>query len=182
MISGPFPSRRSLITCIAALLTGGALSVFQVNAQSSSIKIAVFDFELADLSAGAGIAGDPNADAAQLNQATSDARQLLAQSGRYQLVDVPGAHNDAAKDHRLWECGGCEAGIALKLGADQSLVAVVPRISRMEYVVRFQIRDSRTGDVILAQDSGLRMGANYSWPRGATARSRSWRSTSTIPG
>jgi hypothetical protein len=39
----------------------------------------------------------------------------------------------------------------------------------MEYVVRFQIRDSRTGDVILAQDSGLRMGANYSWPRGATA-------------
>jgi hypothetical protein len=109
MISGLFPSRRSLITCIAAMLTGNALSVFQVNAQSSSIKIAVFDFELADLSAGAGIAGDPNADATQLNQATSDARQLLAQSGRYQIVDVPTADNDAAKGHRLWECGGCEA-------------------------------------------------------------------------
>ena len=39
----------------------------------------------------------------------------------------------------------------------------------MEYVVRFQIRDSRTGAPILVRESGLRMGANYSWPRGATA-------------
>jgi Protein of unknown function (DUF2380) len=173
MISELFPPRRSLITGIAALLTGSALLVFHVKAGSPPIKIAVFDFELADLSGGAGIAGDPNADTAQLNQAASDARQLLAQSGRYEIVDVSGADSDAAKEHRLWECGGCEAAIALKLGADQSFVAVVSRISRMEYVVRFQIRDARSGDVILVRESGLRMGANYSWPRGATALVRS---------
>jgi Protein of unknown function (DUF2380) len=169
MASELFPSCRSLITGIAAVLTGSALLVFHVKAQSPPIKIAVFDFELTDLSGGAGIAGDPNADATQLNQAASDARQLLAQSGRYEIVDVSGVESDAAKQHRLWECGGCEAAIALKLGADQSFVAVVSRISRMEYVVRFQIRDARTGEPILARESGLRMGANYSWPRGATA-------------
>jgi hypothetical protein len=169
MASELFPSRRSLITGIVAVLTGSALLVLPVQAQSPPIKIAVFDFELADLSGGAGIAGDANADATQLNQAANDARQLLAQSGRYQIVDVSGAESDAAKQHRLWDCGGCEAAIALKLGADQSFVAVVSRISRMEYVVRFQIRDARTGDALLARESGLRMGANYSWPRGATA-------------
>jgi hypothetical protein len=34
--------------------------------------------------------------------------------------------------------------------------------------VRFQLRDARTGAVVSAADSGLRMGADYSWDRGAT--------------
>jgi Protein of unknown function (DUF2380) len=169
MISELFPPRRSLVTCVAALLAGNALFVVHTNAESLPIKIAVFQFELADLSAGAGIAGDANTDAAQLNQATSDVRELMTQSGRYEIVDVASAEGDAVRDHRLRECDGCEAGIALKLGADQSFVAVVSRISRMEYTVRFQIRDARNGDVIQVRASGLRMGANYSWPRGATA-------------
>jgi hypothetical protein len=67
----------------------------------------------------------------------------------------------------LHDCGGCDAGIALKLGADQSFVGVVRRISRTEYTIRFQLRDARTGTVIATGDTGLRMGANYSWSRGA---------------
>jgi hypothetical protein len=42
----------------------------------------------------------------------------------------------------------------------------VKRISRTEYTVRFQIRDARTGAVVSNEDSGLRMGADYSWNRG----------------
>jgi len=37
----------------------------------------------------------------------------------------------------------------------------------MEYTVRFQIRDARTGAVVSNEESGLRMGADYSWSRGA---------------
>jgi len=55
----------------------------------------------------------------------------------------------------------------MKLGAEQSLVGVVKRISRMEYTVRFQIRDARTGAILANEESGLRMGADYSWSRGA---------------
>ena len=55
-----------------------------------------------------------------------------------------------------------------RLGAEQSFVGVVRRISRTEYTVRFEIRDARTGAVVSAGDSGLRMGADYSWNRGAT--------------
>ncbi|MGQ9370318.1 DUF2380 domain-containing protein, partial [Azospirillum sp. A39] len=48
-----------------------------------------------------------------------------------------------------------------------SLVGVVKRISRTEYTVRFRIRDAGTGAVVADADSGLRMGADYSWDRGA---------------
>ncbi len=98
---------------------------------------------------------------------TGEVRQLFAQSGRYRLVDVGDADRAAATAHALHDCDGCDAAIALKLGAAQSFVGVVRRVSRTEYTVRFEIRDARTGAVIADEDSGLRMGADYSWSRGA---------------
>jgi len=47
------------------------------------------------------------------------------------------------------------------------LVGVIRRVSRTEYTVRFQVREALTGAVVASADSGLRMGANYSWSRGA---------------
>ena len=44
---------------------------------------------------------------------------------------------------------------------------MVRRVSRTEYTVGFQLRDARTGAVTTRGDSGLRMGADYSWGRGA---------------
>ena len=67
----------------------------------------------------------------------------------------------------LRTCDGCDAAIAQQLGAEQSFVGVVKRITRTEYTVRYQIRDASTGAVISSADSGLRMGADYSWSRGA---------------
>ena len=131
------------------------------------IPIAVFDFELEDMSA-AGSAGNVTApDAGYLADVTKGVRDLFARSGRYRVVEADGASADAARKHDLRDCDGCDAGIAKTLGADQSLVGVVRRVSRTEYVVRLQIRDSSTGAVISKGDSGLRMGANYSWARGA---------------
>ena len=43
---------------------------------------------------------------------------------------------------------------------------VVIKISMMEYVVQFQVRDARSGEVVFRYSTGLRMGANYSWSRG----------------
>jgi hypothetical protein len=170
MRSGFFLHRRSLLAACAVGLLGGSVPLtFQASADPSPIKIAVFDFELDDFSGGAGIAGDKAADLAQLDRATSEVRRLIAQSGRYDLVDVAGAEGDAVKARSLRHCNGCEAAIALKLGADQSFVGVVRRISRTEYAVQFQIRDAHTGAMILARQSDLRIGADYSWNRGAAA-------------
>jgi len=133
-------------------------------------KLAVFAFELEDTSAAAPSIGESAVDAADataLTKVTDAVRQTLAESPRYHVIDVGGANADAVKAHALHDCSGCDAAIALNLGADQSLVGVIRRVSRTEYTVRFQVREALTGAVVASADSGLRMGANYSWSRGA---------------
>jgi Protein of unknown function (DUF2380) len=136
-------------------------------AAPAQIGVAVFDFELEDTSAAAVATGVAAADVATLADVTTGVRDLLAQSGRYHVVDVSGTSEDAVRRHALRDCGGCEVPIARELGADQSLVSVVRRVSRTEYTIGFQIRDAHTGAVVSRGDSGLRMGADYSWKRGA---------------
>jgi hypothetical protein len=152
----------------AAALLGAAwlAPVPAVAAPPAPVALAVFDFEFEDSSAGA-VTDPVPADTAWLEQVTAEVRQLFAQSRRYAVVDTGGADAPAAKTHMLRTCDGCDAAIALKLDAEQSFVGVVKRITRTEYVVRFQIRDARTGNVVAAASSGLRMGADYSWSRGA---------------
>ncbi|MGY3035346.1 hypothetical protein ACVIIV_004516 [Bradyrhizobium sp. USDA 4354] len=127
------------------------------------IALAVFDFELEDTTA-AGAGASATSDASYLAEVTGSVREALGKSGRYRIVDVSG---EAAKARALRDCGGCEATIAQGLGADQSMIGVVRRVSRTEYTLGFQLRDARTGAVLARGDSGLRMGADYSWKRGA---------------
>jgi hypothetical protein len=152
---------------MASLLGAALLLALPAAAAPAPIKLAIFDFELEDTSAGASSSGEAPSDSAQLTAVTNEVRQLLAQSRRYVVVDVSRADADAVRTHGLRDCEGCDAPAALKLGADQSLVGVVRRISRTEYMVRFLIRDATSGAVVAGADSGLRMGADYSWSRGA---------------
>ena len=151
---------------VAALLCAASLTAPPAEAQP--IKVAIFDFELEDVSAAVPSTGDTSSDAKQqLASVTNEIRNLFAQSGRYDVVDVSSADAPAARSQTLRDCNGCDAAIAQKLGATQSFVGVVRRISRTEYTVRFEVRDTGTGTVVSAGDSGLRMGADYSWNRGA---------------
>lgn len=158
------------VTTLAAVVTlcGGVIAfVPAAEAESAPVKLAVFDFELEDGSAGATIAGDPARDEALMVSVSTEVRKVLGQSQRYQLVDVSSAGATTVQNRELRNCNGCETAIALSLGADQSLVGVVKRITRTEYVVSFQLRDTRSGTLLASQQSDLQMGANYSWSRGA---------------
>jgi hypothetical protein len=143
-----------------------AREILAALAAPARSALAVFEFELDDKTAAAS-AGLTASDASYLAEVTSAVRDALGQSGRYRIVDASGASADAVKSRNLRDCDGCEAAIAAKLGADQSLIGVVRRVSRTEYMVQFQVRDARTGTVVSRGDSGLRMGADYSWKRGA---------------
>ncbi len=132
-------------------------------ATPAPVALAVFDFELEDTTAASADASAAS-DASYLAEVTGSVREALSQSGRYRIVDVSG---EVGKGRALRDCGGCEAGIAKELGADRSLIGVVRRVSRAEYTLGFQVRDARSGAVLARGDSGLRMGADYSWKRGA---------------
>jgi len=127
------------------------------------IRLALLPFELDDTSAGAAL-GETESDQKGLLDATDAVRQLLAQSGRYRLVEASG---DIKPRQPMRECDDCEARLARELGAQQSLLGIVRRIGRTEYIIGFRVRQADTGAVVAAGDSGLRLGANYSWSRGA---------------
>ena len=143
------------------------LTALSAAGAADTVKIAVFPFELEDFSAGAGYVPPDDIDREQLRLSTEEARRLIAASGRYQLVDVSAVNSEAAKAGKLRDCDGCDARIAAGLNADQSMIGIVTRITRMEYAVTYKIRDARSGAVIAVAQTDLRMGANVAWSRGA---------------
>jgi len=149
----------------ALLLAGGAVA--GAAEAPHVLKLAVFPFELEDVSAGAGIVPPDEIDRTQLRLATEEALRLIAESGRYQLVDATAVTDPAAQAGNLRSCDGCEARMAAGLDADQSMIGIVTRIARTEYAVTYKVRDVRSGAIVGSGQTGLRMGANVAWSRGA---------------
>jgi hypothetical protein len=156
---------RALLS--ASLSVAALLLVPLINqaVAAAPIKLAMFPFELEDFSA-ASQAGSAPQETTYLVQATEEAKQQLLQSGRYRLIDTAKADVSPAREKDLRNCNGCEAAIAKKLGADEAMLGLITKISMTEYVVRIQVRDAESGKVIASYGTGLRMGADYSWPRG----------------
>jgi hypothetical protein len=151
----------------ALMLAGFAVAGAAEAADSPSIKLALFPFELEDVSAGAGTIPPDEIDREQLRLSTEEARRLIAAAGRYQLVDVSAVNDTTATAGNLRNCEGCEARIAAGLDADQSMIGIVARISRTEYSVTYKVRDVRSGALVDTGQTDLRMGANVAWSRGA---------------
>jgi Protein of unknown function (DUF2380) len=154
---------------LAASLAG-ALTVFAMQpskaAEPGLVKIAVFDFELEDKSAGGGIIGPDAIDIENLKLSTEEARRMLSASGRYSIVDASSAADEVVSAGGVLHCNGCDVPLAKDLGADRSMVGVITRITRTEYTLWILVRDTQTGAVMSDDFTGLRMGATDSWPRG----------------
>lgn len=146
------------VSCVSALAADVA--------SAPPVKIAVFEFELEDVSAaGASATTETPSDQARMQAVTAEARRVLAQSGRYSLVDVSKVDAQPVKEKSLRNCDGCEAGIALQLGAEQAFVGVVRRISMTDYYVLIQLSDCRTGKVLDQQVANF-AGGDDGWASG----------------
>jgi Protein of unknown function (DUF2380) len=130
--------------------------------KSAPVKIAVFDFELDDASPAAALLGRNTSSAATMDTVSREARRELAESGRYRVID---ASKVAAAQKPLQNCDGCEAAVALQLGAEQSLLGVVTRVTQTDYYVRIQIRDARSGKVLDQQEANF-AGGEEGWASG----------------
>jgi hypothetical protein len=147
-----------------------ALSVFAIQSPEAAdpvqVKIAVFDFELNDASAGGGIIAQDATDTENLQKSTEEARRMLSASGRYSIIDTGSVAGEVTSAGGIQHCNGCDGPLAKKLGADQSMVGVLTRVNRTEFTLQILVRDAQTGAVVSNNFTGLRMGANYAWPRG----------------
>lgn len=129
------------------------------------MKLAVFDFELEDATPAAALIGQTTSTEAALEQVSSEARRMLTESGRYILIDPANTDAEPVRTKALRHCEGCEAGIALRAGADQALLGVVKRITQTDYYVVIQISDARTGK-ILDQQAANFAGGPDGWASG----------------
>jgi hypothetical protein len=151
----------------AMVVAGFAAATAEESVAPAPIKLAVFPFELEDFSAGAAYHPPDDIDREQLRLSTEEARRLIAESGRYTLVDIGAVNDETAKAGKLHDCDGCEVKIAAGVHADQSMIGIVTRISRTDYAVTYKIRDVQSGALVDVEQTDLRAGANSAWSRGA---------------
>jgi Protein of unknown function (DUF2380) len=148
---------------IAVLLTMACQPLRAV--EPLPVKLALFAFELDDRSAAGGLIAKDAIDDGNLGKATEEARKALTASGRYEVVDTAPVASEMASAGGVQRCNGCEAALGERLGAERSMVGLFARVSRTEYTLQIVVRDTRTGAILSNAFSGLRMGANYAWPR-----------------
>lgn len=159
---------RMLIFGAGALLMALLAPVTGWSEPNPPIKLAVFDVELDDFTAGGPIAGESPKETAMLQRVTALAREQLAQSGLFEILDGSASANEMVKTHWLRKCNGCEAGVARDLGAAMSFLAFFRKISVMEQYLEFRIRDAHTGTLLNASQTDLRGETDESWSRAIT--------------
>src|SRR5207244_771843 len=134
------------------------------SARTEPEKLAVFDFELLDTS----LEGEmpvPQADEHdRLIRISDQVRRQLAESGKFQLLDISPV-KAAADGSNLQACGGCDVEYARRIGADLVITGVVRKISTLILNLIIFVRDVHTGQLVTAMNADFRGNTDESWTR-----------------
>lgn len=116
----------ALDTLGRTLLTALAMSVPPLAARAAE-KAAVFDFQMANL----GQLPPTKSDYDRLPKISDQFRELLKESGRYDIVSTDPVKADVAKSPDLRDCGGCADDLARKLGAQVAITGQIQKVSAL---------------------------------------------------
>jgi hypothetical protein len=126
--------------------------------------VAVFNFELIDTSLDGEMNG-PRADEHQRIVEVSEAlRRKLSGDETIHVVDIAPVQEKAHAVH-LQECGGCDADLAAKVGAELSITGTVQKVSNLILNMSIYIRNVKTGKVLAAMNADMRGNTEESWMR-----------------
>ncbi|MBR0862425.1 DUF3280 domain-containing protein [Bradyrhizobium sp. YCK136] len=154
--SGGITIMRALL-CFAALLLTGSVAL------ADPPKLAVFDFELIDTSLPGEFYGS-KPELVRLDHISEQLRKELADSGRFQVLDIAPVR-DAARHAKLQACGGCDLKLAGQLGADLEITGMVQKVSNLIINLNIYLRDVRTGTMITVASADMRGNTDESWTR-----------------
>jgi hypothetical protein len=107
-----------------------ALVASPLSAQARGLRVAIFDFELIDTSL-EGATNGPRADeTVRLVRLGDQLRMLVTSSGKLEVIDIAPVR---AEQHKasLQACGGCDADLAQRLGAELSITGTVQKVSNL---------------------------------------------------
>ena len=138
--------------------------VAALPARAAERAIAVFDFELIDTSLEGEKSGPRADEQARLARTSEQLRQRLTESGRFTLVDM-GPVKAQARASNLQACGGCDAQLARKVGAELAITGTVQKVSNLILNVSIYVREAATGRHVAAMYADFRGNTDESWSR-----------------
>jgi hypothetical protein len=133
-------------------------------ARAEQPKLAVFDFELLDTSLEGEMRGPQADERDRLIRISDLVRRRLAESGKFQLLDISPV-KAAAEGSNLQACGGCDVQYAQRIGADLVITGVMKKISTLILNLTIFVRDVHTGQLITAMNADFRGNTDDSWTR-----------------
>jgi hypothetical protein len=162
-------SRRHRAARIARILIAAGLLVVGMSnaaAQQPLKKLLLLEFELIDEQED--LVPFPEKEA-RLAMVSQRLREALIKEELYDVVDsAPVAQliSTEAARQSLLECNGCELDIAREAGAERVLLAWVRKISNLILNINIEVRDAKTGQVVLGRTVWMRGNTDLSWQRG----------------
>ncbi|MGQ0485767.1 MAG: DUF3280 domain-containing protein [Hyphomicrobiales bacterium] len=150
------------------LLTAMLGSVLSMPAQTALADpaqcVAVFDFELIDMSLEGEIKGTNSAEQQRLGLLSEQLRKWLAADRRHELCDMSPISAEA-KAANLYACG-CIQRLASSVDAGLAITGVVNKISNLILSITIHVRDVRTNRRIVVVTADIRSNTDRSWTRG----------------
>jgi hypothetical protein len=128
-------------------------------------KAAVFAFELKQGSAVPGAPDRREAEERRLKLIAQRLRDHLAESDRFEVVDIaPVAAKAAAAN--LQACGNCAEAFARELGADYAFTGFVYKVSELVLSINVYVHEAASSVPVASASVDLRGNTDESWRRG----------------
>lgn len=137
-------------------------------AGDGKISVAAFDFELYDTSLEGEVRGKNAAEQQRLTAISNQFRQLLAQSDRYDVIDLSPVRREIEAVGTFRGCNGCDVKIARGLGADVAMTGLVQKVSNLILNINIYVRDARSGALLQGMSADIRGNTDTSWARGVS--------------
>lgn len=148
----------------AVILTAIITALAPVAARAQERSAAVFDFELIDTSWADPLKAPDAEHQSRMTQASERLRARLAESGRFKVVDIAPIIKEAHASN-LQACGGCDATLADRVGADLSVTGSVHKVSNLILNMIIFVRDAKTGGNVAVAQADMRGDTDESWLR-----------------
>jgi hypothetical protein len=144
---------------LIALLIALLLPVFPAYAAT---RAAVFDIELQDTS------GESNtpAQAERIRATTEALRNELAETGKYETVDLSTERDRIAKLGYQRSCVTCFMDVARERGADVAVFGTVNKISTLILSMEIKVLSVETGKEVVRGVADIRGDNDRAWLRG----------------
>ncbi len=135
---------------------------------TEALPLAVFDFELIDTSLEGETQGPRADEAARIGMISDLLRQMLADSGRYRIVDLTSVQDKIDAAGYLHGCNGCDTKIAGGLGAERTVTGTVQKVSNLILNINLYEREVGSGKLLRAMSVDIRGNTDKSWSRGVS--------------